>query len=106
MKEQDTKNSIWQQVLKEANTQKQQEETHIFIFGDKNSGKRSLIKAINKDLYLNYENEERTLPQIDEYSSRFSFVEYKYLNAKKINDTDNGKLTYFIYNHIITNLLY
>lgn len=91
MKEQDNKNSIWQQILKEANNQKQQEETHIFIFGDKNSGKRSLIKSVNKDLYLNYDNEERTLPQIDEYSSRFSFVEYKYLNVKKINDTENGK---------------
>lgn len=101
MKEQDNKNSIWQQILKEANNQKQQEETHIFIFGDKNSGKRSLIKSVNKDLYLNYDNEERTLPQIDEYSSRFSFVEYKYLNVKKINDTENGKGYINIYNIII-----
>lgn len=85
------KNSIWQQVINEASTQKETEETNIFIFGDKNAGKRSLIKGINKELYLNYESEEKTLPQLDEQSSRFSFMEYKYLNVKKSNDTDNGK---------------
>ena len=92
MNEQDNKNNIWQQILKEASTQKETDETHLFIFGDKNSGKRSLIKAINKELYLNYENEERTLPHLDESSSRYSFVEYKFINVKRTNDTENGKI--------------
>lgn len=96
MTEQD-KTNIWQQVLDEANTQKEVEETHLFIFGDKNSGKRGLIKAINKELYLNYESEEKTLPQMDEQSSRYSFLEYKYLNVKKSNDIDNGKIKYLIF---------
>jgi hypothetical protein len=91
MNEIDNKNSIWQQVLKEANTHKETDEPHLFIFGDKNSGKRSLIKSINKELYLNYENEERTLPHLDENSSRFSLIEYKYLNVKRTNDSENGK---------------
>jgi len=90
------KNNIWQQVLDEASTQKEIEETNIFIFGDKNSGKRGLIKAINKELYLNYESEEKTLPQMDEQSSRFSFLEYKYLNVKKSNDIDNGKFNFYV----------
>ena len=91
MNEIDNKNSIWQQVLKEANTHKETDEPHLFIFGDENSGKRSLIKSINKELYLNYENEERTLPHLDENSSRFSLIEYKYLNVKRSNDSENGK---------------
>lgn len=90
MNEIENKNSIWQQIIKEANTQKDVDETHIFMFGDKNVGKRSIIKSINKELFLNYENEERSLPQIDENCSKYSFVEYKYLNVKKCDDTDNG----------------
>lgn len=89
------KTNIWEQVLKEASTSKEVEETHLFIFGDKNSGKRTLIKAINKEMYLNYETEERTLPQLDEAASRYSMMEYKYLNVKKTNDADNGK--FFLY---------
>jgi predicted AAA+ superfamily ATPase len=88
----DTKQNIWQQIIKEASTQKEMEESHVFIFGDKNTGKRSLIKAINKELYLNYENEERNLPTIDETNSKYSLVEFKYLNVKKTNDSENGTL--------------
>jgi len=86
----DTKQNIWQQIIKEASTQKEIDESHVFIFGDKNTGKRSLIKAINKEMYLNYENEERNLPTIDEANSKYSFVEFKYLNVKKTNDSENG----------------
>ena len=92
MNENDKKNSIWEKVLKEASSFKETEETNLFVFGDKNSGKRALIKQINKELYLNYENEERTLPQIEEICSKYSQIEYKYLNVKKSNDTENGKI--------------
>ena len=85
--------NIWQQILQEANTHKEIEESHLFIFGDKNTGKRSLIKSINKELFLNYDNEERSLPYIEEGVSRFSFIDFKYLNVKKTNDTDNEILT-------------
>jgi hypothetical protein len=98
-------NSIWEQILKETSTQKDSDDTHIFIFGDKNSGKKHLIKSINKELYLNYETEERTLPQVDEYSSRFSFLEYKYLNVKKTNDTENeilGKMNLWFINEFLS----
>lgn len=89
--ENDSKQNIWQQIIKEASTQKDFDESHVFIFGDKNSGKRSLIKAINKELFLNYDHEERNLPNIDDSNSRYSFVEFKYLNVKKTNDSENGK---------------
>lgn len=89
------KNNIWEQIIKEANTLKEIEEPHIFLFGDKNSGKRSLIKSINKDNFLNYEVEDKTLPLVDENVSKFSFLEYKYLNVKRTNDSENGK--YFLF---------
>jgi hypothetical protein len=85
------KNNIWEQVLKEASTIKEIVEPHVFILGDKNSGKRQIIRAMNKEMYLNYETEERTLPPLDEGVSRFSQMEYKYLNVKKTDDTENGK---------------
>lgn len=93
----DNSTNIWQQILKEANTHKEIEESHVFIFGDKNSGKRSLIKTISKELFLNYENEEKNLPSVDDNVSRFSFLDFKYLNVKKPNDTENGKLNDLIF---------
>jgi hypothetical protein len=45
-----TTNNIWQDILKSAMTKKDLEESHVFIFGDKFCGKRSLIKIINKEL--------------------------------------------------------
>ena len=46
----DSQSNLWNDILKESMTKKDLEQSHIFIFGDKNSGKKSLIKSINKDL--------------------------------------------------------
>lgn len=45
--------NIWQEILREAMTKKDLEESHVFIFGDKFSGKRSLIRIMNKELLKN-----------------------------------------------------
>lgn len=42
--------NIWQDILRESMTKKDLEESNIFIFGDKFTGKRSLVKVINKEL--------------------------------------------------------
>jgi hypothetical protein len=42
--------NIWNEILRESMTKKDLEESNVFIFGDKFSGKRSLIKHINKEL--------------------------------------------------------
>jgi hypothetical protein len=42
--------NLWNDILKESMTKKDLEQSHVFIFGDKLSGKKSLIKSINKDL--------------------------------------------------------
>jgi hypothetical protein len=42
--------NIWQEILNSAMTKKDLEESNVFIFGDKFSGKRTLVKMINKEL--------------------------------------------------------
>ena len=42
--------NIWQEILNSAMTKKDLEESNVFIFGDKFSGKRTVIKVINKEL--------------------------------------------------------
>jgi len=42
--------NIWQEILREAMTKKDLEESNVFIFGDKFSGKRALIKIMNKEI--------------------------------------------------------
>ena len=42
--------NIWSDILRESMLKKDLEESNIFIFGDKFTGKRSLIRIINKEL--------------------------------------------------------
>jgi|LauGreDrversion4_2_1035121.scaffolds.fasta_scaffold286833_2 polynucleotide 5'-kinase involved in rRNA processing len=42
--------NIWNEILRESMTKKDLEESNVFVFGDKFSGKRSLIKHINREL--------------------------------------------------------
>ena len=99
------KKNIWQEILKQANTQKDLEESHLFIFGDKNTGKKSIIKGINKELCLNKENEDRTQLSSDDNNSKFALVDGKFLKIKKVNDTDNeilGKMHVWLINSFLT----
>lgn len=56
-KEDSSNTNIWQNILKEANTNKDFEDSHLFIFGDKNTGKKAIIKSINKEYLQKYEYE-------------------------------------------------
>jgi ABC-type phosphate/phosphonate transport system ATPase subunit len=49
--------NIWKDILREAMTKKDLEDSHVFIFGDKFAGKRSLIRIINKELLQKGETE-------------------------------------------------
>ncbi len=49
--------NLWQEILRDAMTNKDLEESHLFIFGDKNVGKKSIIKIINKEYLQKYEYE-------------------------------------------------
>lgn len=49
--------NIWQQILSEANTKNDLEESNLFIFGEKNVGKKSLIKVLNKEYLQKFDYE-------------------------------------------------
>jgi Holliday junction resolvasome RuvABC ATP-dependent DNA helicase subunit len=55
--EEAVQSNIWQDILREAMTKKDLEESHIFVFGDKFVGKHSLVKIINKELLQKNEYE-------------------------------------------------
>lgn len=104
MSNEQDKQTIWQQICNDATIHKEIEESHVFVFGDKNTGKRSLFKSLNKELFLNYENEEKSLPQVEEGISKNSLIDFKYLNVKKIGDTENGKLYTNDYIDVLTKM--
>lgn len=56
-KEEQNQTNIWQEILREAMTSKDLEESHLFIFGDKNVGKKSLIKHLNREYLQKFEYE-------------------------------------------------
>jgi hypothetical protein len=41
--------NIWQEILNESTTKKDTEEANVFIFGDKSTGKKSLIRIMNRE---------------------------------------------------------
>ena len=88
---------IWQEILKESTTKKEAEEANIFIFGDKDTGKKSLIRIMNKDAApQDYEsktavNSEENLSRAEElilqdisYDSLKSVVKNESLNGVKV----------------------
>ncbi len=91
--------NIWQEILKESMTKKDLDESNVFIFGDKFSGKRSLIKYLNKELLHKNEFEEHQKRYLgsDEFGSKYSLVDYSFLAVKRYNEYDSGNANlYFI----------
>ena len=52
--------NIWQDILKESMTKNEIEDSNVFFFGDKFTGKRSLIKYINKELLQKNEFDDQS----------------------------------------------
>ena len=46
--QQEQTSNIWQDIIKEAMTNKELPQSHIFVFGDKNAGKKTLFRNINR----------------------------------------------------------
>ena len=102
-KQEKGKINMWQEMLREANTKKEIEESNIFIFGDKFSGKKSLIKNISQRIALKDEKQTNTL-EIDDSVSKFGLVDYTYLNIRKIQEEDSdyiGKIGVWIFSELI-----
>jgi hypothetical protein len=95
---------MWQEILREAMPKKDIENTNVFVFGDKMTGKRSLFRIMNRNLISDNDDENRRLLQIEEEASRFSLLDYTYINIKKTLEEDSeviGKLSVWIMNDLI-----
>ena len=44
------RDNLWNEIIKSTTSKKDLEQSHVFIFGDKNVGKKALIKQINKEV--------------------------------------------------------
>ena len=93
---------IWQEILKESTTKKEAEEAHIFIFGDKDTGKKSLIRIMNKDA-APQDYESKTAVNSEENLPLYGLMNYSHLIAKKVleDDTEINKVGTWIMNDLI-----
>ena len=96
--------NMWQEILREAMPKKEIENTNIFVFGDRMTGKRSLFKIMNRIVFSDDDNSYKRLLQIDEESSKFGLFDYTYLNIKNNSEENSeviGKLNVWIMNDFI-----
>ena len=93
--------NMWQEILREAMPKTEIENTNVFVFGDKMTGKRSLFKVMNQSIFAENDNSYKRILQIDEDSSRFGLLDYTYLNIKNLSEENSeviGKLSVWIMN--------
>ena len=93
--------NIWQEILRESMPKTEIENTNVFVFGDKMSGKKSLFKVMNRIIFSENDDSYKRLLQIDEDSSRFGLLDYTYLNIKDLSSEYSeviGKLSVWIMN--------
>lgn len=95
--------NMWNDILHEAMTKKEVDDTNIFVFGDRQVGKKTLFKLINQEINSRGEETKKTLV-IDDISSKYGLIEYTYLNIKKLNEEDAevlGKIGVWIVNDLV-----
>ena len=96
--------NIWQDILKESMTKNDIEDSNVFFFGDKFTGKRTLIKYINKELLQKNEFDDqskRTWGGDDNCFSKYSLLDYTFLSVKKYTEYDSGIFLIFFYFFLI-----
>ena len=94
--------NIWQEILKESTSKKEAEEANIFIFGDTATGKKSLIRIMNKDA-APQDYESKTAVNSEENLPLYGLMNYSHLIAKKIleDDTEINKVGVWLMNDLI-----
>ena len=96
--------NMWQEILREAMPKKDIENSNIFVFGDKMTGKRALFKVMNRSVFQDDEDQYKRLLQIDENSAKFGLLDYTYISIKNTSDEDSeviGKMNVWIMNDFI-----
>ena len=81
--------NMWQEILREAMPKKDIENSNIFVFGDKMTGKRALFKVMNRSVFQDDEDQYKRLLQIDENSAKFGLLDYTYISIKNTSDEDS-----------------
>ena len=93
---------IWQEIINESITKKDNEEANIFIFGDKDTGKKSLIRTMNKEA-APQDYESKIAASTEENLPLYGLMNYSHLIAKKLLDdeTEINKVGIWIMNELI-----
>ena len=96
--------NMWQEILREAMPKKDIENTNVYVFGDKMTGKKTLFKEMNRIIFSDDDDSYKRLLPIDEESSRFGLIDYTYLNIKNTSEENSdviGQLNVWIMNDYI-----
>ena len=96
--------NMWQEILREAMQKKDIDNTNVFVFGDKMTGKRTLFKIMNRSVFSDDDDQYKRLLQIDEESSKFGLFDYTYISIKNTSDEYSevlGKMNIWIMNDFI-----
>ena len=99
--------NLWQEILREAMPKTEIDDTNLFIFGDNMTGKRSLLKGMNRAIFENSQDldEKKRENQRIEEIAKFSLVDYTFLNIQEFPHDRNseiiGKLNVWIMNYFI-----
>jgi len=59
-------------------------ESHLIVLGDKGSGKRTLLQALNKHCIKSKNN----LIEVDKMMSHYAGLDFAFLYAKDLNEKD------------------
>ena len=99
--------NLWQEILKEANPNKEIENTNLFVFGDNMTGKRLLFKGMNRAIFEKFQDvddKKRENQRIEEVA-KYSLIDYTFLNIQDVPHDQNseiiGKLNVWIMNYFI-----
>ena len=79
--------NIWQEILNESTTKKDNEDANVFIFGDKSTGKKSLIRIMNREM-ASQDNDYKKSLNIEEEAMKYGLINYSHLTVKKNGDED------------------
>lgn len=94
--------NIWMEILNESTSKKETEEANIFVFGDKATGKNSLIKIMNKEA-APQDYESKNAINSEENLPLYGLINYTHLIAKKIleDETEINKVGVWMMNELI-----
>ena len=95
--------NIWQEILNESTIKKDYEEVNIFVFGDKDTGKKSLIRIMNREA-ASLESEMKKTLNIEEECMKYGLMNYSHLTVKKNGEEDLdtvNKIGVWIMNELI-----